>query len=150
MKEKLYIAYGSNMNIGQMARRCPTAKVVGKLLLKGHELWFYGSRNNAVATIEPSADGAVPVVLWSITPEDETKLDCYEGYPHLYRKEYMIIPFNGKSASAMVYIMNTENCTYGSPNQTYFDTILEGYDSAGFPLEWLKKALERTIMKMLF
>lgn len=150
MKEKLYIAYGSNMNIGQMARRCPAAKVVGNLILKGHELWFYGSMNNAVATIEPSSDGAVPVTLWSITPEDEASLDRYEGYPHLYRKEYMIIPYNGKSVSAMVYIMNTENCSYGSPTQSYYETILEGYNSAGFHPKLLHKALERTIMKMIF
>ena len=29
MKNKLYIAYGSNLNLPQMAGRCPTAKVVG-------------------------------------------------------------------------------------------------------------------------
>ena len=28
MKEKLYIAYGSNLDQRQMARRCPTAEVV--------------------------------------------------------------------------------------------------------------------------
>ena len=29
-KGKLYIAYGSNLNLNQMHRRCPTATVVGK------------------------------------------------------------------------------------------------------------------------
>jgi len=29
MKNKLYIAYGSNLNLTQMAKRCPTAKVLG-------------------------------------------------------------------------------------------------------------------------
>ena len=28
-KSKLYIAYGSNLNLEQMKRRCPTAEVVG-------------------------------------------------------------------------------------------------------------------------
>ena len=28
-KRKKYIAYGSNLNLEQMARRCPTAKVIG-------------------------------------------------------------------------------------------------------------------------
>lgn len=146
MKEKLYIAYGSNMNIRQMARRCPTAKVVGKMLLQGYELRFYGSENNAVATIEPFQGGVVPVTIWSITPEDEASLDRYEGYPHLYRKDYMIIPFNGKGTSAMVYLMNTESCSIGCPSRVYLETILEGYSSAGFSPDYIEKPLEKAIL----
>ena len=52
-KEKLYLAYGSNMNQTQMAFRCPTAKVVGTSELKGYELLFKGGRRGAVATVEP-------------------------------------------------------------------------------------------------
>ena len=29
MSNKFYIAYGSNLNLEQMANRCPTARVVG-------------------------------------------------------------------------------------------------------------------------
>ena len=29
MKKRLYTAYGSNLNLSQMAMRCPTAKLVG-------------------------------------------------------------------------------------------------------------------------
>lgn len=49
-KRRLYAAYGSNMNIEQMARRCPTARVVGKGVIKGYELVFRGLPNNAYAT----------------------------------------------------------------------------------------------------
>ena len=31
MSKKLYIAYGSNLNLKQMKYRCPTAKFVGKV-----------------------------------------------------------------------------------------------------------------------
>lgn len=34
-KPRLYVAYGSNLNLTQMAFRCPTAKVVGKGEVKG-------------------------------------------------------------------------------------------------------------------
>ena len=37
-KNRLYIAYGSNLNLPQMAFRCPTAKVVGTSEVKGYEL----------------------------------------------------------------------------------------------------------------
>ena len=52
-KNRLYIAYGSNLNLPQMAHRCPTAKVVGASEDKGYELLFRGGRHGAVATIEP-------------------------------------------------------------------------------------------------
>ena len=65
---KLYIAYGSNMNIEQMARRCPTAKVVASTWLEGYRLRFMGGSYSAVATIEPSEDDLVPVLVWEIQP----------------------------------------------------------------------------------
>ena len=46
--KRLYIAYGSNINLEQMANRCPNSKVIGKEMLKGYELEFRG-----VATIVP-------------------------------------------------------------------------------------------------
>lgn len=39
-KRKKYIAYGSNLNLEQMARRCPTAKVIGAGEIRDHELLF--------------------------------------------------------------------------------------------------------------
>jgi hypothetical protein len=52
-KTRLYIAYGSNLNLPQMAFRCPTAEVVGAGEVKGYEMLFRGGRRGAVATIEP-------------------------------------------------------------------------------------------------
>ena len=53
-KRKKYIAYGSNLNLEQMARRCPTAKVIGAGEIRDHELLFRGYRESAVATVEPA------------------------------------------------------------------------------------------------
>ena len=63
-KPTLYIAYGSNLNLPQMALRCPTAEVVGKSELKDYELLFRGGRRGAVATVEPKEGSSVPVLLW--------------------------------------------------------------------------------------
>lgn len=59
-KPRLYIAYGSNMNIEQMARRCPTAKVVGTAELEDWRLRFKGDNNFSVATVEPSVGHMFP------------------------------------------------------------------------------------------
>ena len=43
MTGRRYIAYGSNLNRGQMALRCPDAKVVGTGEIKDYELLFRGN-----------------------------------------------------------------------------------------------------------
>ncbi|MDR3278319.1 MAG: gamma-glutamylcyclotransferase [Oscillospiraceae bacterium] len=140
-RTKLYIAYGSNLNIEQMQYRCPAAKPVGVSELPGYTLLFRGEYN-AVATIEPGEDD-VPVLLWRVTPEDERALDVYEGWPHLYRKETLEVELDGAPVDAMIYIMNG-NPPLGMPTQRYYETILEGYESAGFDMSALDRALERS------
>lgn len=135
---KLYVAYGSNLNLPQMARRCPAAKPLGASVMKSWRLLFRGGRNGAVATVERHKGGIVPVV-WEITPADEAALDRYEGWPHLYRKETISVRLGGKTIKAMVYIMN-EGRPPGQPSPYYYATILKGYNDAGFDVDILRKA----------
>ena len=136
-KDRLYIAYGSNLNLKQMERRCPTAEIVGTALLHNWSLRFRGSRTNAVATIEETKDGKVPVIIWKLQPEDENALDKYEGWPYLYRKEMLPITIAKEQVHAMVYIMNEPGNPYGVPSKRYLNTILEGYKTAGFDINIL-------------
>ena len=115
-KDRLYIAYGSNLNLEQMKHRCPTAEVVGMAELRNWRLWFRGGRHSAVATIERERGFAVPVLIWRIQPRDEAALDRYEGFPFLYRKETLRLTVNGKWVRAMVYIMNADRHPYGAPS----------------------------------
>ena len=96
MDKKLYIAYGSNLNIKQMANRCPTAKVVGASMLKDWRLLFRGAHASAVATVEPFKGGSVPVLVWELTSTDEAALDRYEGWPYLYRKEMVKVKLEAR------------------------------------------------------
>lgn len=137
-KNRLYIAYGSNLNLSQMGYRCPNAKIAGKGMVKGYELLFRG-----VATIEPKEGGNVPVLLWKLSQRDELALDHYEGWPRLYRKEMVDVEMKGKSVSAMVYVMN-EGREAMLPSDYYYNVIAQGYGTAGFDLAVLEQALERT------
>lgn len=139
-RSKLYIAYGSNLNLPQMAFRCPTAKVVGTSELKGYELLFRGGRRGAVATVEPKEGSSVPILLWEIYGMDEVSLDRYEGYPHFYEKQMMDVELNGKTVSAMVYVM-TPGHEFGIPSDYYANVIWEGYESAGFDTQFLEDAI---------
>jgi len=138
--ERLYIAYCSNLNLEQMARRCPTAEVVGKTQLHNFRLMFRG-KGTAVATVEKQEGGKVPVLVWRIQPQDERALDRYEGWPHLYRKETLRITVNGRRVYAMIYIMNEKGHPYGAPSLGYLNTIREGYEGAGFDSSILAKAV---------
>ena len=139
-KDRYYIAYGSNLNLEQMARRCPTAEVVKAAFLHNFRLMFRG-KNTAVATIEKHKGSKVPVLIWRLQPSDEQALDIYEGYPHLYRKETLRITVNGRRVQAMVYIMNESHHPYDTPSRSYFETIRQGYKEAGFDDRILRRAV---------
>lgn len=133
--EKLYIAYGSNMNLEQMALRCPEAKLVSSALMSGYELQF-----KFHATIEPNPDSKVPILLWQLSKSDEQHLDRYEGFPKYYRKETRLFDFRGETVEGMMYIMNGDK-PLQAPSEQYYNTILQGYKSAGLDTSYLEKAL---------
>ncbi|MBQ3426003.1 MAG: gamma-glutamylcyclotransferase [Clostridia bacterium] len=135
--KKYYIAYGSNLNIRQMKMHCPTAEIVGTALIPGYELLFKGGFGSAYLTIEPKQGAQVPVVVWSVEPDDELALDRYEGYPSLYYKKDMTVTVKDintgaeRTVDAFVYIMHKEHkCSV--PSWSYLQTCIEGYRSFGF------------------
>ena len=143
MSKKLYLAYGSNLNLEQMAQRCPTAVVAGISALKDYRLLFRGAYGGAVATVEPCEGKSVPVLLWEITPADEAALDRYEGFPYLYRKETVKVKHGGKTVSATVYIMN-DGRDINLPGRYYYNIIRQGYLDCGFDTDVLMEALKHS------
>ena len=137
---KLYLAYGSNMNIAHMAVRCPTAKVVGSTSLNGYQLLFRGRNGGAYATVEKNPQFKVPVIVWELDNLAEKRLDRYEGFPTLYRKKYLGIELNGKTVQAMIYIMN-KGWPIGMPDRHYYEGILEAYEEAGLDVSILDEAV---------
>ena len=135
----IYLAYGSNLHLQQMARRCPTAKVLGTAMLTGYRMLFRGNGWGGVATVERDSDSSVPVLLWEIQPADETALDRYEGYPTLYTKITETVLLDGKPVKAMLYVM-TEGHELCEPSPGYYAIIREGYKMLDFDLAVLKQA----------
>ena len=125
---KLYIAYGSNLNIDQMKRRCPDAEIVTTSVINNYQLTFRGNlRGNGVANIEPNKGSQGPVGVWQISQSDEVALDRYEGYPHLYVKQNFMIQINGERHQAMAYVMHP-GFDAVPPSDSYLQTIVEGFD----------------------
>lgn len=142
MKKRYYIAYGSNLNIRQMRMRCPSARVIGTATIPDYELLFKGSQTGAYLTIEPKVGASVPVAVWSVTDEDETALDRYEGFPNFYYKKEMQLSIKGiksgkiRIRDCFVYIMHEER-SIGVPSFAYVSICLEGYISFGFDEHFL-------------
>ena len=145
-EDTLYFAYGSNINLEQMAYRCPDATVVGPVALENYELLF---RRGGFATIAPSEGGKVHGLLWSITPDCERSLDRYEGYPRFYDKRMVTVrDGEGRSLSVMAYIMDERFREPMLPSATYYNGILEGYQRNGLPVAALKKAWDHAVQEV--
>ena len=76
MKPIYYFAYGSNMDMEQMRRRCPDAKCIDTAVLHG---WKFALDEVGYATVVPEAGASVPGLLWMLADADEAELDVYEG-----------------------------------------------------------------------
>ena len=142
----LYVAYGSNMNVNQMAYRCPDSKLIGTGTIKDYELVF-----NFHADIRKKNGASVPVTIWSIGSRDDwMSLDMYEGLPRYYDRITVDVELdNGKTVKATVYVMVNERAEgIAVPSREYFNGIEEGYKSAGIDPQPLYNALSETYRKL--
>ncbi len=145
--QRLYLAYGSNLNIPQMNRRCPGAKLVGTTNLPDWHLEFRGSKTGNYLTLVRDSGTGVPVAIWAVTPRDEANLDRYEGCPTFYYKKDLWVNLCDKETGkehrvkAFAYIMHEER-KKGLPTEAYLQTCREGYEAFGFDQNCLGEALE--------
>ena len=127
-KKRLYVAYGSNLNVQQMRLRCPTAKFVGTGIVEDYELQFKGVANHSYATIAKSEGETVPVAVWELQPRDEKFLDRYEGYPsHYFKQDISVKMDNGEEG--------------------YLMTVYDGYSDCKLDVEYLKNAVRNSAVK---
>ena len=136
----LYVAYGSNCNLEQMAYRCPNSKKIGIGMLNGWKAVF----NIHMDIIKTNNNNdIVPVVVWDIDSKDWRMLDMYEGYPSYYVKETVnVILDNGKEEKAIVYVMADDRKGIRPPASSYFNGIIKGYIDNGINTDYLFDALD--------
>ena len=132
----LYFAYGSNLNLFQMKRRCKDSVFLKKYELKGYKLNFRSKYR--AADIEKSKNSLVPGALFEISKSDEKKLDVYEDYPILYKKLY----FSYYSKRVMTYIM-VNKTEFRYPTERYLNVVKQGYKDCNLNTDYLIKALNK-------
>lgn len=139
MRTKYYFAYGSNMNLDQMEKRCPGAKPIAQGFLDGYELAFH----RRYLDIVPREGGVVWGVIWEISKENEIALDFYEGYPEFYIKENVniMVPSEGYEVEdALVYIMAPQHKNPQPPTEDYLNGVLLGCQQNEITEDYVKRA----------
>lgn len=136
-----YIAYGSNINLEQMAFRCPHSKVVGVGYLKGWKLYF---NYHADIMNTNNENDITPVLIWDIAKDDWKTLDKYEGFPKYYIKDLIPFYMKNKEYEGIVYLMNRK-IEFCPPSLEYFETIATGYEENNIKFDCLINACQEAL-----
>ena len=128
-----YFAYGSNLCVAQMARRCPGAGNPRVATLADHD-WLINQRG--VATVERFAGNQVHGVVWDLTDRDVAILDSAEGVPVRYRRDTLTVHTLDGPADAWVYI--DHRVEPGVPRPGYLERIIDGAVHHGLPHRWIE------------
>jgi gamma-glutamylcyclotransferase (GGCT)/AIG2-like uncharacterized protein YtfP len=133
----LYFAYGANMDVGAMARRCPRSKALGLARLERHRLAVM--REGWLTAVRDSSS-AVHGVLWSLALSDVAALDRYEGLSvGLYAKLMQAVIAERGPKRAIVYF--GANSGPGAVRSDYMADVLAAARAWPLPAEGIS-ALE--------
>jgi cation transport regulator ChaC len=141
--------YGSNMRAEQLRARCPSATDFAPAWLPGHRLLFVGHSGawgGSVATVEPRRNGMVGGVIASITCDDLSQLDVFEGAPIVYRRLWLPVRLGlptGRRVNAWVYVHTGAEA--GGPSYRYLAALVAGAAEHGLPWEPIVEAAERCL-----
>jgi gamma-glutamylcyclotransferase (GGCT)/AIG2-like uncharacterized protein YtfP len=134
----LYFAYGSNMDVDAMARRCPRSKALGLARLERHRLAVM--REGWLTAVRDSRS-TVHGVLWDLALSDIAALDRHEDLSKgLYTKETQPVIAERGPKRAIVYF--GANSGPGVLRPPYIAEVLAAARSWPLPAEGLA-ALER-------
>lgn len=81
--ERFYFAFGSNLHLGQMAKRCPESRYIGTAKLHDYRFQI---NERGFANVLPSPGDCVEGLVYLLNLTDEARLDKSEGVPTAYQK----------------------------------------------------------------
>jgi len=127
----LYFAYGSNISVEAMARRCPRSKAIGVARLERRRL---AVMREGWLTAVRDPRSAVHGVLWDLALSDAPALDRYEGLAEgLYAKVAQPVVASGGAKRALVYF--GANAGPGIPRADYMAGIVAAARAWPLPAE---------------
>jgi gamma-glutamylcyclotransferase (GGCT)/AIG2-like uncharacterized protein YtfP len=149
-----YFAYGSNLDLLQMKRRCPLSKLISKGMLPDYRLTFnrYAEGwDGGVADVIQHAGSKVWGLIFEISDSDLVRLDHYEGYYKdkisLYERWKAVINTpNGQVDDVWVYTV-VEKEKFVQPTLEYLQIIIDAAVRWDFPKDY-QQAVELASIKM--
>ncbi len=137
-----YFAYGSNLSLDQMKKRCPGHKLIGRARLAGYRIGFtfYSPGwNCGTADIIKDESAEVWGLLYTITVKDLKSLDDYEGVPTAYRRLRVTVEAeSGPVEDVVTYEVVTKQ-DFVRPSFEYMSIILSAARAYGFPDSYLNR-----------
>ena len=135
-----YFAYGSNLDLPQMKRRCPSSKLISKGSLSGYRLTFNrfsSGWGGGVADVIQKQGSKVWGLVFEISDSDLERLDRYEGYykdqNSLYERWKAVINTpNGQISDVWVYTV-VEKQKFVPPTSEYLQIIKDAAVKWNFP-----------------
>ena len=141
----LYFAYGSNLDLAQMRRRCPESRTVYPGQLPNYRLTFnrYSSVwKCGVADIVEDRDSDVWGLVYKISDSDLHSLDRYEGYPTAYTRFQTRIHTEVDILGDVWVYTVCEKGDFIAPGPAYLGIIQKAAEECAFPAPY-RKMLER-------
>lgn len=129
--EALYFAYGANLNLDCMSRRCPTAVPLRTGTISGFKLVFRGA-----CDIERCVGSVVHGGIYRVSPLDVLALDRYEGVAIGLYRQIILDDQDGLFG----YIMDSAEPSM-LPDAAYLDTVRQGYIDWNLPEDQVDAAL---------
>lgn len=100
---RLYFAFGANMDVAGMSRRCPTAEAVGPARLENHR---FAIVHPGFATVIAATGATVHGVLWRLDSRDLNVLDAYENIASgLYGRAEKPVRHGTRTLRALTYFV---------------------------------------------
>ena len=133
-----YFAYGSNLHLKQMKRRCPNSKYIGMARLVNYR-WHINERGYANVVAAPGhwVDGLV----YEINSVDEAKLDINEGVSkNAYAKKYINVHLQ-RAPSPLYRRPTSWIVNRGGPSKISRQVKQDGQKTAEHPQHWVQKVL---------
>ena len=100
---RLYFAFGANMDVAGMSKRCPDAVAHGPARLDHHR---FAIVHPGFATVLPARGFTVHGVLWRLGTRDLAVLDAYENIASgLYGREEKSVRQGARTLRAITYFV---------------------------------------------
>ena len=145
-------AYGSNLDLIQMNRRCPSSKIISKGSLANYRLDFnrYSSGwGGGVADVIPVKGSEVWGLVFELSDTDMDSLDFYEGCykdrPSLYERSKVVINTpKGPIPDVWLYTV-VEKQKFEAPTAKYLEIIKNAAVQWNFPNVYQRILQQTTI-----